>query len=404
MSEYKKSRFNYYFEFENDNYVFNCLTGSLGQLDGQDIEIAKESQKDLLQNGFIVPTNKDEIQSMLDDVDYYTNTIRKELDITIVLTEMCNFRCVYCYQTKNVHVFSKEDADEFIDQAEELYNSGIERLNIHYFGGEPLLNYEILEYLDLNLKVLTCNLNKIYKSYITTNGSLLTLDIIKKIGFDTFYLTFDGNSYWQNQLKISPINSYENNFRLMNVILDNSASKINVRFNVCKENKDSFVEVLKRIVGLTNYSKDRVNFEISPLKKFKQNAKFTELSLEEYSRVNLKLRLAIQKTGVKLYLPRAIQEPCKYTTQNAYCIGPGMKGFFCTSDNRITNKKLNLKDSYFNKSYHHKLSDQCLKCGVLPLCIHTCGLLKTGDSACVVEKIILKDILCEYLKNPDEWR
>lgn len=190
----------------------------------------------------------------------------------------------------------------------------------------------------------------------------------------------------------------------MNLILDHSQSKINVRFNVCMENKDSFFEVIETVVGLSNYSKDRVNFEISPLKKFKKDAKFTELSLEEYSRVNLKLRLAIQKTGVKLHLPSAIQEPCKYTTGNAYCVGPGMKGFFCTSDNRVMDKKINLAKSYYNKNYHHRLSVKCLKCDILPLCIHTCGLLKSEDSACVVEKVILKDLLCEYLKNPDEWR
>lgn len=404
MNKYKKSQFNYYFEYKNESYVFNCLSGSIIQLENKHFEIMQETEDVLLDNGFIVSNDKDEVQSMIDDIDSYVNTIRNELDITIILTEMCNFKCVYCYQTKDVHVFSKEDADKFIEQAKELYDGGVERLNIHYFGGEPLLNFDVLKYLDVHMKQIANECSKTYKSYITTNGSLLTEMIIKNIGFETFYLTFDGNRYWQNKLKISPIDSYENNIQLIKLILNESNSNINVRLNVCEENKNSFYETINEIVSLDEYAKERVKFEISPLKKFKEEAMFTELSLEEYARVDFDLRLAIQKTGVTLYLPRALQEPCKYTTGNAYCIGPKMKCYYCTSDNSVIDKKSNLKENYFNKKYHHKLSERCKKCEVLPLCIHSCGLLKTKESACVSEKIILKDILCEYLKNPDEWR
>ena len=112
----------------------------------------------------------------------------------------------------------------------------------------------MLRYLDIELKKVAESKNKGYRSYITTNGSMLTKHLIKEIGFDTFYLTFDGNRDWQNKLKVSPIDSYENNLKIIEAILSLSQSNINIRLNVCKENQDSFVETIQDIVSVKGLS------------------------------------------------------------------------------------------------------------------------------------------------------
>lgn len=402
--EYKKSKFNYYFEYEGDNYIYNTYSSALAKLDDKDFNIEEPYIDDLLNNGYIVDESTNEVQNILNEINEYINKPRKELDITVILTEMCNFRCVYCYQTKNINIFSQEDADELISQAAELYDNGYDILNIHYFGGEPLLNLNVLEYLDKEFKKISKDKNKTYNSFVTTNGSLLTDDLIKNIDFNTYYLTFDGNEEWQNKLKISNINSYQNNFRIIRNILKLSNSNINIRFNVCKDNYVSFIDTINKIVKLKEYDSERIKYEITPLKKLTANANFKELKPEEYAKIHLELCLVLKNKGIKLYLPRAFSEPCKYITGNAYCIGPKMKACYCSSDNTLIQDKINILEYKKNITYNHEIPSECLDCNVMPLCIHSCGLLKDEGAACIPEKFILKDILCDYLQYPETWK
>lgn len=401
--KFKKSKFNYYFKYKGDNYLYNTYTSSLAILDQEDFKIEEPYIEDLVNNGYIVESDKDEVQSLINEINEYTNKSRKELDITVILTEMCNFQCLYCYQTKNIHVFTKEDADELIKQVEHLYEE-LDIVNVHYFGGEPLLNLEILKYLDKKLKEISSYKNKIYNSFITTNGSLLTKTLIEDIGFHTFYLTFDGNKNWQNKLKLALIDSYENNFKIIKEILNLSRSNINIRFNVCKENHKSFTDTIKEIILLEEYDPERVKFEITPLKKLTKDAKFEELNPEEYARVHLELCFLLKNNGVKLYLPRPLSEPCKYLTGNAVCMGPNMKLYYCSSNDTIIYERTNLLKHINNKNYKHQIPTECVNCKVLPLCIHSCGLLKEEGTACIPEKFILKDILSDYLQYPETWK
>ena len=262
----------------------------------------------------------------------------------------------------------------------------------------------MLRYLDIELKKVAESKNKGYRSYITTNGSMLTKHLIKEIGFDTFYLTFDGNRDWQNKLKVSPIDSYENNLKIIEAILSLSQSTINIRLNVCKENQDSFVETIQDIVSVKGYDKERIKFEISPLKKFTANARFEELSPREYAKAHWKLERALKETGVKLFLPKPFLQPCKYITGNAFCVGPSMKSCYCSSDDTVIHEKVDLSKCVCDKRYEHQLPQECLECNVMPLCIHSCGLLKKDGAVCIPEKFILKEILCDFLEYPETWK
>ena len=107
-----------------------------------------------------------------------------------------------------------------------------------------------------------------YITHITTNGSLLTKEMIQKINFDLIQITFDGNEYWHEKLKKSNSFSYQQLLSLAELIMSNTGSNLSIRFNICKENKDSFFETLEKILSYPSFNSESVRF------RFQSDAQF----------------------------------------------------------------------------------------------------------------------------------
>lgn len=62
--------------------------------------------------------------------------------ITILVTRKCNLKCEYCYQEHNEKNMSREISNQIVDIVRR-YNIK----NISFFGGEPLINWEIIKHI-----------------------------------------------------------------------------------------------------------------------------------------------------------------------------------------------------------------------------------------------------------------
>ena len=95
-------------------------------------------------------------------------------NVQLLMSTGCNLSCRYCYQDdkKNKNM-SKEVMESFIDF---LCDTNPETSTlIDFFGGEPLVNWEIIKY---GLELME-DLNLLHKLYfmISTNGTLITDEI-----------------------------------------------------------------------------------------------------------------------------------------------------------------------------------------------------------------------------------
>ncbi len=122
-------------------------------------------------NGFLLPEFTDEYQRY----DYYQGILNNQLQdymhYTIALTSRCNARCIYCYE-EGVPQFdmSLETAEKFT----EMLCKSEKQIDITWFGGEPLLKTDLIQYITQTLH----KNNKPFDSGIITNGSLLTEHMI----------------------------------------------------------------------------------------------------------------------------------------------------------------------------------------------------------------------------------
>lgn len=69
------------------------------------------------------------------------------LIVEFMTTEKCNLECTYCYMANKQKFMTRETADLFFENLDvmlDTYND--DKYHISYFGGEPLLNWDIIEY------------------------------------------------------------------------------------------------------------------------------------------------------------------------------------------------------------------------------------------------------------------
>lgn len=121
--------------------------------------------------------------------EIFKNYTSPKVDIVssyIYLTDACNLNCKYCFESKHkkVHYIKKEDVEKIVNiiknnASKKVYkNKGKLPYFVIFYGGEPLLNSEIMFYLVEKLKRIE-NIN--FAFGINTNGTLITKEIAKKL-------------------------------------------------------------------------------------------------------------------------------------------------------------------------------------------------------------------------------
>lgn len=121
----------------------------------------------------------------------------KVKSMILLISEGCNFACTYCfgqYGEKNA-IMDEKTALNAVDLAKKLEIS-----ELGFFGGEPLLNFELIktvvEYIEKN--------NLSFNLGITTNGSLVTEKIARYLADKRIHVSvsMDGEENQHNKTRV----------------------------------------------------------------------------------------------------------------------------------------------------------------------------------------------------------
>lgn len=102
---------------------------------------------------------------------------------TIWLTDNCNLSCSYCYEKNKGSRFmdrltGRMAADFLVSHA---ISNDIPDININFYGGEPLLNFSVMQYIASYIKD-KCKAHGLRVGFMfTTNGTILNDDITEFI-------------------------------------------------------------------------------------------------------------------------------------------------------------------------------------------------------------------------------
>lgn len=109
------------------------------------------------------------------------NTVVKALCLHVAHT--CNLNCQYCFARQGKYngeraIMSLEVGKQALDFL--VANSGTRtNLEVDFFGGEPLMNWEVVKQIVAYGRKLEKNHNKIFRFTLTTNGMLIDDDVIE---------------------------------------------------------------------------------------------------------------------------------------------------------------------------------------------------------------------------------
>jgi len=159
----------------------------------------------LHERGYLVEAGTNELQRVR---FLFGNLHYKQDNMELILlpSEECNFRCVYCYET-----FPRGTMEPWVRKAVisllQRRAPALKTFQSSWFGGEPLLGLEAIRELGPQF-VRICKDNGIaYGSGMTTNGYLLTPDVFQELiswNVRTYQITLDGapeDHYRQRVLK-----------------------------------------------------------------------------------------------------------------------------------------------------------------------------------------------------------
>jgi uncharacterized protein len=119
----------------------------------------------------------------------------------------CNMRCGYCFASEGSFEGEKvlmdiETGKEAIDFL--IKNSGKRKhLEIDFFGGEPLMNFEVVKSLVEYARERELETEKVFRFTMTTNGLLLNEDIIEYLdeNMANVVLSIDGRKETNDNMR-----------------------------------------------------------------------------------------------------------------------------------------------------------------------------------------------------------
>ncbi|WP_017545347.1 radical SAM/SPASM domain-containing protein [Nocardiopsis prasina] len=152
----------------------------------------------LVTKGFLVAEEHDELAEADALRDRRKNRTDR-LELIIMPTEACNFRCTYCYEDfalGRMLTEVREGIKSLVRRHRREH--GIERLTVAWFGGEPLVAFDVIEELSTFFLEFCAEEGIEYSAGITTNGLLLTPEVARRcveLGISNYQVTLDGPAH-----------------------------------------------------------------------------------------------------------------------------------------------------------------------------------------------------------------
>jgi len=264
----------HFFEILNKKYIVDVNSGIVHEVDDLVYDIIKQDAYKNRDNLSKIYTNYD--KKMVDEcIDELKSLEEKELLYTkeknivpkikptlksmcLNIAHDCNFLCEYCFASKGnfggkKELMSYETGKKAFDYLVQNSN-GRKNLEVDFFGGEPLMNFQVVKKLVEYGRRIEKEYNKNFRFTITTNGMLLdenNIDYINK-NFHNVVLSLDGRKSVNDNMRTDRANkgTYDKIVPKFKNLVDKRGDKdYFIRGTFTRENLD-FTQDVKSIKNL----------------------------------------------------------------------------------------------------------------------------------------------------------
>jgi uncharacterized protein len=378
----------------------------------------------LAERGFLVKRGTDEYRKFLlafGQQHYRTD----RLELILLASEDCNFRCTYCYED-----FARGTMLPEVRQGiKRLVERRIEKLrvlDIRWFGGEPLYGMAAIEDLAPFFSEITKKHEVISLGHMTTNGYLLTPNVASKLfswGVNSFQITLDGVPETHNHSR--PTRDGQGTFATIFENLKAMAKRpdpffVGVRVNFDQSNRphlERMLDLLKKEFG--GDSRFGVNFHAVGKWGGENDGNLEVCGADERAQVMTEMKALAHQRGLGVTTLRDMNymgsQVCYAARPFNLLIGASGKVMKCTvvldkDDNNVVGHlredgQLEVDDDkmalWTEPAFQR--DDQCQKCAVLPSCQGiSCPLprIQKDERPCIPTRTSSKTELREAVRLP----
>lgn len=174
------------------------------------------------------------------------------LQLIILPTEQCNFRCTYCYEDFEIGQM-RDPTVQAIKQLILKRMPKIQRLVLSWFGGEPLMAKSIVFELNEFAQRECEKAGVEFMSNITTNGfgmDSATFELLSKFGVRRYQISMDGDEEDHDKTRklISGRGSFSKIWSNLMGMRDSSEEfHVKLRIHVHNSNLDSIARLLPKL-------------------------------------------------------------------------------------------------------------------------------------------------------------
>lgn len=404
----KLSKYNIIFDHRGKKLAFNSMTCALVIATSDFLKVLEEIRnnifdkiehskkildlvKDMKIGGFIVDDCFDELE-FLKFKNFQGKFQTNNFSLSIAPTFSCNFACPYCYENTKAQFMSQEVMDAICKEVEKAAINK-KKINISWYGGEPLLTKNIIWNLSDKFISYAEKFGSSYSAQIITNGYLLDDEAIAnflKYKISRVQITLDGPADIHNKrrkLKNSSKTTFDTVLNNAKKALD-AGIGVAIRINIDKNNENFIDKLLNTLLdyGLQNayVYLGHVRASTDFCKSISSNC----LTKEDYALKFANFEKILLKKGFnKNYYPnypRTKSNNCTADSITSKVIAPDGSMYKCWHDMSKPNMSIgnikdlmNLSDQNIMTQVKYMLSnpfkvDECRECNVLPLCMGGC--------------------------------
>jgi len=201
---------------------------------------------------------------------------RPSYALTVLTASACNLGCAYCFQntapdptggsrpSRIASVWLTRETSRRILRfvSCRMAESGMDKLDVHLFGGEPLLNpagcRDLLE--------LAAD-HGLASARMTTNGTLLRPKLARQLaelGLSNVQITFDGNQAEHDRTRVRRSGAGTFDAILSNIAAANEVTSLrwSLRVNISQQNRDGVPELVEEIARRVDPATCRIYFSL----------------------------------------------------------------------------------------------------------------------------------------------
>ena len=439
---YKPSRYNLWGSTDNNrSFLFNTRTARLLKFSTHDVEqkvkeilnhpdkpekSEEKLKSTLLENGYLLRQEVDEM-NLLKIKNRLKRFSTNDISLTIAPTLDCNFRCIYCFESRKKEVMDDEVSASLVKFFKKEARAKV-HFRVLWFGGEPLLAFNRIKELTGHLSEICSASGARYVSNMSTNGYLLDKvppGFFKESNFSSIQITIDGDESTHDKRR--PLSGGKGTFRQIlsnakNIIENGLVPTVFIRINVDQDNSDKLENLLdelekrglknKRGVGIYVAMVDDIGGVCANVRGniYGDTRKFAELEVEFG-------KTLIEKGFYLTWKPVPRASCCIADLYKGYVIAPKGDIYKCWTE--IGNRSLSVGRITENGklALNHNLTkwvawdpfeqEECRECRYLPLGMGSClyhVLRSDGQSKkpCPTIRYNLKEMLALSCKAEEK--